>query len=125
MRVQAVEHDPGLHHSGGSVLVEGNDPVEELAVVDDEGGAHRLAALRAARTSRENRHAFFHGDSQRYFRVLLGLRHDHAHRVDLIDRGVGRIAAAAGRIEEDFAFDFAREAPRKRAVTRARMKRDG
>src|SRR6266516_3295694 len=58
--------------------------------------------------------AWLHGDLQRDLNVALGPRHHHAGRVDMVDRGVGRVAAAACRIEQDFALDLAGKAPRER-----------
>ena len=42
-------------------------------------------------------------DHQR--KIGLVARHDHAHGLDLIDRGVGRIAPARGGVEQDVALD--------------------
>src|SRR6185295_7580180 len=49
--VQVVEHDARLDpcRRGGGVELE--EPVHVLAVIDDEGGAHGLAALRSACTT--------------------------------------------------------------------------
>ena len=43
-------------------------------------------------------------------------RHQHADRLDLVDRRVGRVAPARGRVEQHLAFDRAGKARRERPV---------
>src|SRR3954451_12616079 len=45
-RVERVEHDAGLHYCGRGLRVDGKHPVQVLGVIDDEGLADGLAALR-------------------------------------------------------------------------------
>ena len=52
-------------------------------------------------------------DRQRGGDVVDGLRHDHAERLDLVDRGVGGVTAAVGAVEQHLAADFAGQALRK------------
>ena len=72
--------------------------------------AHRLAALRGAGAARQDRGLGVarHVEDQR--EVGLVARHHHAHRLDLVDRGVGRIAPARGGVEQDVALDRAAQA---------------
>ena len=57
-----------------------------------------------------HRHACFGGDLQGADRVLFGARHDDPDRHDLVDRGVGAVAAAAESVEQDFALHFLAQA---------------
>jgi hypothetical protein len=106
-RVELVEHDAGLDRDFGAVLVETHDLAQILGDIDDQRVAHRLAALRGAGAARQDgglgvaRHVDDQGE------VGLVARHDHAHRFDLVDRGVGRIAAARGGVEQNLALDGA------------------
>jgi hypothetical protein len=78
--------------------------VEELAVVDDERRADGLPALRTSATARQQRHAELATEVDRDAHVLVRARDQHADRFDLVDRRVGRIAAARGAVEEHFAL---------------------
>jgi hypothetical protein len=49
-------------------------------------------------------------------RLVHGAGHHHANRHDLVERGVGRIAAAAEGIEQDLAGNLAPETRGKGAV---------
>ena len=55
-------------------------------------------------------HAFLARDRQRRGDVVDLLRHDHADRLDLVDRGVGGVAAAVGAVEQHLAADLAPQA---------------
>jgi hypothetical protein len=107
--VQPVEHDPRLDPGAPVVGIDGDDPVEILAAIDDEGPGHGLAALRGARTTRQYRHARLAGDRNRGGRVPAVPRHDDAQRLDLIERGVGRVAPATERVEHDLTPELAPE----------------
>ena len=54
-RVERVEHDAGLHGDVCALRVVAEHAVQVLAVVDDERGADRLPALRAAGAARQHR----------------------------------------------------------------------
>jgi len=82
-----------------------------LGGVDDQRRAGRLAALARAGAARQHRHGELAGDIERDGDVAIALRNEHADRHDLVDRGVGRIAAARGRVEAHFAFGLAAQAP--------------
>ena len=92
--VEVVEHHARLHTNGTRFLVEIEDVVEVPAVVDDQRGTNRLSALRGATATRQDRHALVERDLHGDLRIGFTLRHHHADRFDLINRGVGRIAAA-------------------------------
>ena len=71
----------------------------------------RRAAAAARRSSRQTSNAARTSSSAR--------GHQHADRLDLVDRRVGRVAAARGAIEQHVAFDgAARGAPRARRLPR-------
>ena len=83
-----------------AVAVRGVDleqPVHVLAGVDDERGADGLAALRRAGAARQDRHAGGDGDLGRPNGLVGRARDDDAERLDLVDRGVRRVTAAAPR----------------------------
>ena len=80
-------------------------------------GADGLAALRRATPARQYRHARVDRDLQRGNRVFLRCGHDDADRVDLVDRGVGRLAAAGRRVEQHLPAHFALQTRRERGIT--------
>jgi hypothetical protein len=94
IRVQPIEHDARLHHHRAPLGVEFEHRIEKLAVVDHQCRTHRLAALRAARTARQDRHAGFGRDTDRSPSRLFGARQHHPDRLDLINGGIGGIAPA-------------------------------
>ena len=69
--------------------------------------AHRLAALRGAGAARQDRGLGVARHVERQREVGLVARQHDADRLDLVDRGVGRIAAARGGVEKDVALDGA------------------
>ena len=105
--VELVEDDAGLDRHLGAVLVEAHDLAQMLRDIDDQRLAHRLAALRGAGTAWHDGGPGVarHVDHQR--QVGLVARHDDAHRFDLVDRRVGRVAPARGPVEQDLALDGA------------------
>jgi hypothetical protein len=46
-------------------------------------------------------------------------RHDNPYRFDLVNRGVGAVATATEGVEQDFTFEFTRQAAGKRRITDA------
>src|SRR3546814_7736231 len=68
-------------------------------------------SLRGASAARQHRHASLAGDGERCLHIDPGLRHHHAERHHLVDRGVGRVAPAAEEIEEHLALDLPLQAP--------------
>jgi hypothetical protein len=98
-RIERVEHHAGLHDR--PVALHLQHLVEVLGVVDDQRLADRLAALRAAGAARQDRYSFVRRDGDSGARRLLAARHDHADRLQLVDRRVGRVAAAACCIEQN------------------------
>ena len=110
LRIQRIEHHAGLHDRLGWRKVDLQHAVEILGVVDDERFAHRLAALRAAGAARQDRDAFLHRDGDRRARRLFAAGHNDADRLQLVDRGVGGIASAAGRVEHDLGVELLAQA---------------
>jgi hypothetical protein len=108
--VEVVGDHPGLHLDPARLLVEVNHAVEVAAGVDDQRLADRLPALRGAGAAREHRDARVAGDGDGRLDVARGARHDDADRLDLVDRGVGAVAPARGRVEQHLALELAREA---------------
>jgi len=83
--IELVEHDAGLDRDPAAFAVERDHAVEMSADIDDQGLAHRLAALRRAGAARQHRHALFGGDFDRTDDVLVRARDDDADRLDLVD----------------------------------------
>jgi hypothetical protein len=106
--IQLVEHHPGLDH--GVRVADLDDLVQVLRVIDDERRAHRLAALRAASTARQDGYALLGRDRDGSACGVFAARHNDAERLDLIDRGVGRVAAAARDVEHHFAVHLLAQA---------------
>ena len=74
-------------------------------MVDDERGTDRLAALRAARAARQYGHTHFAAHVERGPHVVVRARHQHAERLDLVDRSIGRVAPARRGVEQEFSGD--------------------
>lgn len=108
-RVQLVEDDTRLDDDGFRVLIEGDDAVEMAGGVQDHGLADGLAALGGAGPPRQHRNSLVGGDRDGEDGVVLVGRDHHADRVDLIDRGIGRITPARCRIERSRASQLALE----------------
>ncbi len=77
--------------------------------VDDDAVVDGLAALRGAAAARRDDQPVVAGDGERAQRLVHGPRDYDPGGHDLVERGVGRIAAAVGAIEEDVAGNFARK----------------
>jgi hypothetical protein len=110
-RVERIQHQSRL--DDGAVGPDLEHFVEVLRVVDDQGLAHCLPALRAAGAARQNRYPFVRCDRQSAACRLLGTRHDDTDRLQLVDRGVGGIAPSACRVEQDFGVQLLRQARRE------------
>ena len=109
LAVEVVEHDPRFDHAGAVLEVERDDAVQVLGEIDDDAVIDGLAALRGAAAARRDDPPGVAGNGQRPQRLVHGFRHHHARGHDLVERRVGRIAAAVEGIEEHIARDFARE----------------
>ncbi len=116
--VEAVEHHARLDQRAAPLDIDGEDAVHVLAAIDDEGAADGLAALRGAAAARQDRHALLAGDGERRRDVLLVARHDHAQRLDLVDRRIGAVAAAAERVEQHLAAQILPQPRRERRGAR-------
>ena len=113
--VEVVEHDAGLDHARAVLDVERDDAVEVFGEVDDDAVIDGLAALRGAAAARRDDPPVVAGDRERPQRLVHGPGDHDPGGHDLIERGVGGIAAAVERVEEDVARDLPRSgAPRAR-----------
>jgi hypothetical protein len=108
--IEAVEHHPRLDPRPPPFDIDRDHTVEMFTAVDDQRSCHRLPALRGTRTARQHRHPLFTRNRDRRRRILAALQHDNTQRLDLVDRGIGRIASAAERVEQHLAADFPSEA---------------
>ena len=118
--VEVVQHQPRFDQGQPRLRVDLDHTAEMLGRIDHQRGADGLAALRGAAAAGQNRNPGLASDLQRHLHIVFGLRHHHADRIDLVDRGVGRIAAPAGRVEQDFAFDLAPQSLRDGRGVRGR-----
>jgi hypothetical protein len=109
-RIERIQHDAGLDHRARALGVHLEHLVQVLGVVDDQGLADRLAALRAAGAARQDGYPFVRCDGERAARGLLGARHDDAYRRDLIDRRISSVPAAACCIEQNLRVERLRQA---------------
>ncbi|KWT97635.1 hypothetical protein APY03_1331 [Variovorax sp. WDL1] len=113
LRVEVVQHQARLDGDAALRHVELEHAPHVLAVVDHQRRAGGLAALAGAAAARQHRHLQVARDVDGGGDVALGLRHEHAHRHDLVDGGVGGVAAARGIVEQHFALGLGREAARE------------
>jgi hypothetical protein len=104
--VELVEHDARLDRHLGAVLVEADDVAHVLGEIDDQRLAHGLTALRGAGAARQDRCLRVARHVQCDGEIGLVARDDDADRLDLVDRSVGRIAAARGAVEQNLALDL-------------------
>ena len=109
--IQMVQNNAGLHDDFALVEIHIDDFIEILCAIDYQRRANTLAALRRAGPARQDWHTFFGRDLQCTARGILGARHHHAKRIDLVDRGIGAIASARESVEQHFAIHFAPQAP--------------
>ena len=116
LAVEIVEHDAGLDHAGTVLDIEREDPVQVFGEVDDDPFIDGLAALRGAAAARGDDSARILGDGERQQRLVHGPGDHHAKGHDLVERGVGRIAAAIEGVEEHVAGNLAGKARGKAAV---------
>ena len=73
--------------------------------------ADRLPGLRGAAAARQHGRAFAAGNADRPFGFFYRARRDDADRLDLVMRGVGRVAAAGEAVEPDFAAQIGLKPP--------------
>ena len=79
--------------------------VQMFRAVEDQGVVDGLAALRGAAAARRDRDALLAGDRQRRRDVVHRARHHHADRHDLVERGIGGVAAAGKAVEQHVALE--------------------
>ena len=103
LAVEVVEHDAGLDHAGAVLDVEREDPVQVFGEIDDDAVVDRLAALRSAAAARGDDQAVVAGDRKRAQRLVDGAGDHDPERHDLVERGVGGVAAAVEGVEKDVA----------------------
>ena len=113
---------PGSTVTRARLLVEADHPVEVPAGVDHHRLADRLPALRGPGATGKNRGAGLAADRDRA-RDVLGAagRHD-PDRLDLVDGGVGAVAAPARGIEPDCALDLPPQALGETWVSRTQVR---
>jgi hypothetical protein len=115
-RVEVAEHEAGLDQRRTRRDVDLDEAAQVLRAVEHDRAVDGLAALARAAAARQDRDAEVAGDGQRRLQVVAGLRHDDAERLDLVDRGVGRKAAAVGAPEENLALHLASQRVGERGI---------
>ena len=101
LAVEVVEHDAGLDHASAVLDIEREDPVQVFGEIDDDAAVDRLAALRSAAAARGDDQAVVAGDRKRAQRLIDGAGDHDPERHDLVERGVGGVAAAVEGAEKD------------------------
>ena len=109
--VQAVEHQAGLDRDPPGRRIEVADLGQMLRDIDHDRRANRLAALGGAAAPGQNRHALLGGDLNGRRDISQSARHHHADRLNLVDRGIGGVAAPAEAVEQHLALKRALEPP--------------
>src|ERR1700728_3935134 len=79
---------------------------EVLGVVDDQSGAHGLAALTGSRAARQDRHAQIARNADRRADIPRAPWDKYADRHDLVNRCIRGITAARSVIEQHLAIGF-------------------
>ncbi len=108
-RIEVREHEARLDQGGACLRVDVENVAKVFGAVDNDGAVDGLAALTGAAAARQHGNTGFAGDGKRGGDIVDGFGHDHADGFDLVNRGVGGIAAAVGRTEQDLPGDFALE----------------
>ncbi len=98
-----AEHDARLDRCTAPVGVDLEHVAKIFRAVDDQGAVDRLPALAGPPAARQDRNAALARDRDRGRDILDRARHENPDRLDLVDGGVGRIAAAIGAREHDLA----------------------
>ena len=101
-RIQVVEHQARLHGSGALLGIDRHDLAHVFGVVNHQTRAHGLAALAGAAATRHDGHAQVPANVQRHAHIGFVTRHKNPHRHDLVNRGIGGVAAPIGRRKQDF-----------------------
>ena len=120
--VQGAERDARLHRRAARFGVQANDLSQVLGAVQHECAVHGLAALRGAAAARQDRNALVPAERHRRLDIGDAARHQHAHRLHLVDRGIGGIAAAVGSGPQHLARGLAPQALGQAAVADAGMR---
>ena len=101
LTVEIVEHDPRFDNAGAIVDIQRYDAVKMFREIDNDAVIDGLAALRGATATRCYDPAVVAADRQCPQRLIDGFGNDHARGHDLVERGVGRVAAAIETVEQD------------------------
>ena len=109
--VQLVEHEAGLDPAAPVLDVELEQAVHVARAVDDEPAVDGLAALRGAAAAAGDRHAELARGGQARAHVVGVARAGDRERHHLVDRRVGRVAAALERVGGDVAAQLGAQPP--------------
>ena len=121
-RIQPLQHHAGLDADRARLRVVIEHPVEMARAIDDEPLPDRLPVLRGAATARDHGYAFLTRDGQRRLEILGRLRHDHAQRHDLVDRGIRGVAPARERVEAHLALHGAPQLALQAEITAGHLR---
>ena len=111
LAVEFVEHDAGLDRALLALDVEIENPGEVFRAIDDQRVTDRLSGLRGATAARQHGRTLGAGKRNRPLSLLDSAGRDHAHRHDLVMRGIGGITAAIKAVELHVPAQFGLQPP--------------
>ena len=114
--VEVAEDEAGFDPGAAGCSVDFDDAAEVLGAVDHQGAVDGLAALAGAAAAGEDWDAVFAGDGDRGGDVVDRAGDDHADGFDLVDGGVGAVAAAVGAAEQHLCLRLLAQALRQAGV---------
>ena len=102
--VQVVQHQARLHGGGALLCVDRHDLAHVFGVVDDQARTHGLATLAGAAAARHDGHAQIAANVHGQAHIGRITRHKHTQGHDLVNRGIGGVAASVGGRKQHFAL---------------------
>ena len=102
MAVQVVQHDARLDPGPLLLLIDLDDLVQVLAEIGDDGVVHRLPGQAGPAGAGQHRHAALLGYFDHGQDVFHVPGDHHAHRLHLVDAGVGAVEHTGERVELHF-----------------------
>ena len=118
--IQRAERDPRLHPHPPRAGIHLHHAAQVLRAIQHQRPVHRLPALRRPAAARQHRNAFLPAQRHRRLHILDAARHQHAIRLDLVDRRIRRIPPAIGRAEQHLAARLPPQPLGQPAVAKAR-----
>ena len=104
--IKLIQYHAGLDTDGSLHLIEFDDLIQVPRAVDKQRFTDGLAILRSTATTGKHRDALFGCDLNCGFYILVIVGNDHTNGHELVDGGIGAIAASTEVIEENVALQF-------------------